>query len=366
MTDSQKFDRYYGTIVGAAVGDAAGASLEFYRHGTITRSVARNAMKMLGGGSLRIGPGQVTDDFELTRTLSNALALKNPNMSFPIDDIATGYIDWYNSHPFDIGRTCAKAFNSYTSYDVANGLTISEHMMNTALNLNIDSQANGALMRCSPIALWCRKLSVDQAMEYARQDAMLSHPNKVCQDANAVFTLTLHHLINHPGDALGALRMAEEYVTNVTDESPIAQQVHDWVLVESKWPIDAISCDCNIGWVRHAFVLAMHCLRNYEYGFEKAIELTLMKGGDTDTNASIVGALLGGLYGEPEIPLYMKNPVMLYRADQWTPNQLGYFRPSQYGTFNSLKVVDKVLGMDDTFNNGFRNTKTYYDDHYLF
>jgi hypothetical protein len=156
--------------------------------------------------------------------------------------------------------------------------------------------------------------------------------------------------------------MAEDYVRNYD----VAQQVHDWVLYESLYPYEAIDCDCDIDAVRHAFVLAFHFLRNYEYGFEKILELTLCKGGDTNTNASIVCAMMGALYGEPHIPLGLKNPVLQFRPDRLMPGSLGYTRPLEYSAYNIWNTVNNVLGMDSTFDNSFRNTKTYYQDHMLF
>jgi ADP-ribosylglycohydrolase len=52
------------SMLGALVGDAAGATLEFC-HREITEEMALKAMTMPGGGNMRVGPGQITDDGEL-------------------------------------------------------------------------------------------------------------------------------------------------------------------------------------------------------------------------------------------------------------------------------------------------------------
>lgn len=85
---------------------------------------------MPGGGALNVGPGQFTDDGELTLSLCYALVKK-----------------WYKSHPFDCGRTCARAFH------VQEGSTLSTILSNAA-RYNMLSEANGALMRVSPIAIF--------------------------------------------------------------------------------------------------------------------------------------------------------------------------------------------------------------------
>ena len=44
--------------------------------------------------------------------------------------------------------------------------------------------------------------------------------------------------------------------------------------------------------------------------YEKAIAAILARGGDTDTNAAIVGGLAGALHGVESIPAHMREPVL--------------------------------------------------------
>ena len=58
------------------------------------------------------------------------------------------------------------------------------------------------------------------------------------------------------------------------------------------------------GWLRHGFVMAYYFLLrltnecNYGYAIKEAIR----QGGDTDTNACIVGGLIGAAVGSDGIP----------------------------------------------------------------
>ena len=133
-------------IWGALVGDACGATLEFYDD-TITEEIARNAMTMSGGGSLRVGPGQITDDGELTLALWSVLRERDPVHGFPIQDVAKAYVAWYESFPFDIGRTCSLAFDALSESELDDAIGIIDDMSRR-------SEANGALMRVTPIAVW--------------------------------------------------------------------------------------------------------------------------------------------------------------------------------------------------------------------
>ena len=65
-------DRAFGIMIGAAIGDSIGSYCEFNLD-RLTINQLDNAMKMNGGGPHYISSGQVTDDTELTISLTNSL-----------------------------------------------------------------------------------------------------------------------------------------------------------------------------------------------------------------------------------------------------------------------------------------------------
>ena len=66
-----------------------------------------------------------------------------------------------------------------------------------------------------------------------------------------------------------------------------------------------------MGWARWGFALAFAALRR-RLPYAEAIEWTLERGGDTDTNAAIVGAMIGALWGASSIPPSMRCPVLAF------------------------------------------------------
>lgn len=62
----------FGCVIGAFVGDAAGARLEFEEN--LTREDVTEALKFNGGGVFNVGPGQVTDDSELAMCLIHGIS----------------------------------------------------------------------------------------------------------------------------------------------------------------------------------------------------------------------------------------------------------------------------------------------------
>jgi len=309
------------SILGALVGDAAGATLEFYRQ-SITEEKALHAMKMPGGGHLRVGSGQITDDGELTLTLLRSLRSSNSSsLSSYLHSIAKGYSDWYESCPFDIGMTCGFAFETYYDF-FRNKINTLDECFEIIRQLNSSSEANGSLMRATAIASYIDThpdLDIQFGIQLAKEDAKLSHPNIVCQEVNMIYVFSLIHLLKgySPNDTL---TLTDHFIVRKITSN----KVKEWYFNESH-DITSMECTKNIGHVRWGFVLAYYFLRNPQISFEEAIKKTLMKGGDTDTNAAIVGGMVACYQ---DIPQYMSQPVLLFDC---TKDSLTHrIRPYEY------------------------------------
>lgn len=336
-----------GAFLGVLVGDAAGAPLEFFR-GRIEERHVLDAMKMIGGGTMSIGPGQITDDGELTLSLAWALVYTNPQKGLPIENIARMYTEWFDSRPFDVGNTCRRAFMRHKNE--ANENVVSE-MMQRSVKDSSGMESNGALMRIVPLAIWCREQPVHVIAQNARMDALLSHPSQVCQDCNALYCIAVSELIR-TGSKLGMSTKERVYsVLSTIDEflngyhslsNSVHLKVREWYLLSKEYAdkhsIDDLHCTMNIGHVKYAFILAFYHLRKMS-SYEDAIKETLLKGGDTDTNAAIVGGMIGALHGNKGIPEYMLKPVLEFDCSKFLRhNELGYMRPKRYSASQALKL----------------------------
>ena len=86
---------------------------------------------------------------------------------------------------------------------------------------------------------------------------------------------------------------------------------------EAQLIAEFLNCRENCGWAQRAFVLAFYFLQKWqalpsETFYQDAIKLTIQQGGDTDTNACIVGGLVGALAGVKDLPEDMLNPVLSF------------------------------------------------------
>lgn len=305
-------DAAMGCLLGALVGDAAGATLEFLgRKPTIED--ANRAMQIPGGGVWNVAPGQITDDGELTLCLAQALA---ESQKFEIESIAQNYARWIDSNPFDIGTTTSASLGAYSQGNFL-GLfrtrSYAATMTRAAAKHCMSSKANGSLMRISPLGIWGYRFSDEELASFAQQDSQLSHPNPSCGYAVACYTIAIASLMRELGDRPMAFSRSKNWLElqekNAQDglEITAIEEVLSWLLdAENNVTVEYSP---HIGFVKIAFTHAFrHLLLDSDY--EEAISETLLGGGDTDTNACIVGGLIGAACGVTAIPESMKHPVL--------------------------------------------------------
>lgn len=303
-----KYKAAMGCLLGALIGDAAGATLEFFERDPTSKDVAW-AMSMPGGGDLQVAPGQITDDGELTLCLARALAECD---RFDLEIIARHYAEWVESRPFDMGFTTSYSLGSYRDVDVAE-VGYAAVMRRSAAKLCMGSKANGSLMRITPLGIWGYNLTASEIANFAIQDTSLSHPNNSCGYAVACYCIAIATLIKHPGKRELAFNNAKNWLKSQADLVKDIYQYHCWAEVAS-WLGDAednlnIPYYPQIGFIKIAFTHAFrHLLLGSDY--ESAIAETLSGGGDTDTNACIVGGLVGAAVGVDEISQKMRDAVL--------------------------------------------------------
>lgn len=314
-------DRAQGCLLGALIGDAAGATLEFLGRRPTEEDLDR-ALAMSGGGVFRLAPGQITDDGELTLALAHALM--DGNGAYDLDKVATRYKAWFDSGPFDIGGTTHSAL----SVRVHDGVSLGEAMTRRAQAHSMGSKANGALMRATPLGIWAARHTVDEAVRAARTDACLTHPNTSCQWANVAYVLAIRHLMLHTGDSSGAIAAARDALETGWEEG--AEEVLGWLddACAGKLP----DCHPQAGFVKIAFTHAFHHLK-VGSGYENALRQVLAQGGDTDTNACIVGGLIGARGGLQDLQQATIDSLTSCRTEQ------GHGRPDWLSTREVYKLA---------------------------
>lgn len=325
--------RAQGCMMGQLAGDALGSLVEFKSLETIQRQYPDGVRDLKNGGTWNTIAGQPTDDSEMALMLARTLVEKQ---TYKKADLEKAYLYWLNSGPFDCGNTIGSSLR---------GRHIPE------------SQANGALMRISPLGIFGVNYDLIQLAEWARQDAAITHINYLCQDINALFTMGIAHAIrsectpvslyqqilqwahdmNTPGNALYTDPSDLDYeVIKLEDEfGKIVKTIEN---AKDSPPEDFISLS---GWVLIAFQNALYQLLHAP-SLEEGIIETIMMGGDTDTNAAICGALLGAVYGIDAVPERWVNIITKCRPEK---GEDGVYvpRPECFWPVDALELADQLV-----------------------
>ena len=269
--ENERISRAQGCLIGQLAGDALGSLVEFQAPEEIRWKYPDGIRDMADGGTWDTIAGQPTDDSELALMLARTLVKRS---AFDRDAIRDAYIFWYESDPFDCG------------YTTSNGLT-GHHKP--------DSQANGAMMRVSPLGIFGANYDLKQVADWARQDAAITHIHQICQDTSALFAMAIAYTIR---TGCGASTLYEQIIS-WAPEITTRQSIIETIQAAKDAPPEDYTV--NQGWVLIAFQNALYQLLHAP-STEQGIIDTVMQGGDTDTNAAICGALLGAVNGLPAIP----------------------------------------------------------------
>jgi ADP-ribosylglycohydrolase len=307
--DSPRLGRAQGCLLGQVAGDNLGALVEFAAEAAIRRSHPDGPRLLEDGGVWGILAGQPTDDSEMALALARSIVARE---GFEREAALEAYRAWLRSSPFDVGGTVGAALRDRP---------------------NPGSQANGSLMRAAPLGIHVHALDPALAAELARQDSSLTHPHPACGDAAAAFVVALGHAIRAGDGPEGAWRAAVEWAAG----SGAARLVVEALEAARHGPP---VCDGGSqGWVRVALHNAFHELLHAP-SLEAGVVATVRRGGDTDTNGAIAGALLGAVHGREAVPLQWRSMVLSCRPLQPRARRP---RPRAYWPVDVLEIAERLL-----------------------
>lgn len=334
--------RAAGCLAGLIAGDNLGAQVEFMDAASIAKRVQEHPLRMEDGGVWNILAGQPTDDGELALALARSLV---EHSGYSPDGAARAYVHWLNSGPFDIGNTTRQALIGPLRYPF---LSIVEACRTAA---SPSSQANGALMRVAPIGIAAHgrpKL----AAEWARHDASLTHPHRVCQEANAAMAAAISVGVAG-GSRTAMLESALGVVANDEETSSVRQSLEAAAAGE---PVQEFQA--QMGWVLIALQNAFYQLMQ-ERCVEEAIMDTVLRGGDTDTNACIAGALVGAAEGIVRVPSIWSLSIAACR-----PQATARSRPHLFWPCDIILLGKALLGTGDFAARETTQTPPLNPDHF--
>jgi ADP-ribosyl-[dinitrogen reductase] hydrolase len=282
-----------GCLVGLAVGDALGGPLEFMERFEIAQKFGGGLRNMIGGGWLRLRPGETTDDTAMARMLAESLLARE---TFDCDDVAARYVAWLRTNPKDVGNITRLALQAWRK-----GVFLPHAALGAHRQTGGKSAGNGTIMRCAPIAL---RYAYDERklIDASRDEALITHFDPKAWTGSVAVNLLIHHLL-HDMPLREAIRRVADRIRR---EPRSAHEVAD--ALESLTPTTRADSLGTSGYVIDTLRIAVWGLLRHE-SFEDALIAVINLGGDADTQGAVTGALAGARWGYESIPQRWLEPL---------------------------------------------------------
>jgi ADP-ribosyl-[dinitrogen reductase] hydrolase len=290
-------DRYLGCLLGLAVGDALGTTLEFTSPGSFDP-----IEDMVGGGPFSLDPGQWTDDTSMALCLAESLIQRR---GFDPTDQMERYVRWWQDghlsstgRCFDIGGTTSVSLSRFQrTRDPYAGPT------------GNDTAGNGSIMRLAPVPL-LYAASASEAMSKAADSSRTTHGAQAAVDACRYMA----------GIIVGAIRGEAKETLLWQGYTPVPGSWEDAPLHPEIADIAAGSFKRKdppqirgTGHVVKSLEAALWAFYNSD-DFTTGALMAVNLGEDADTTGAVYGQIAGAYYGVEDIPPSWREKIA-FRGD---------------------------------------------------
>ena len=274
---NDRIHRARGALLGLAVGDAVGTTVEFKPRGTF-----KPMTDMVGGGPFNLEVGQFTDDTSMALCLAASLI----ESGFDLHDQMTRYTRWANEgymssngRCFDIGIATRGALQRFQrSGEPLAGST------------DPNSAGNGCIMRLAPVPI--RYLDQPElAVRYSEEQARTTHQAPECLSASRLFGEILVRALQ------GQTKDQELSPPELAEKLPV--KLHG--IGQGRYRTKDRQAIRGTGYVVDSLEATLWCFDQTE-NFRDCILMAANLGDDADTTAAQAGQLAGAFYGESGIP----------------------------------------------------------------
>lgn len=276
LDDPALIDRAIGALLGLAVGDAIGTTLEF-----AARDAQPPLVDMVGYGPFGLKAGQWTDDTAMALALADSLKHRH---GFDARDCMSRFVNWYRwgvysctGDCFDIGGVTRAALHQFEKTGDPFAGSTAEF-----------SAGNGSLMRLAPVPIWGLKHGAKVVADIAWEQSRTTHGAFPCLEACEGFALITARAIAGESKAAVLAPPAELRPGKVGE------------VLAGQWRGKSRDQISSSGYVVHSLEAALWCV-DQAADFPEAVLLAANLGDDADTVAAITGQLAGALWGASSI-----------------------------------------------------------------
>ena len=352
-------DKAHGMLIGVAYGDALGAPCEFNGKGPYVPDrinddwyfEKRNQYNFM----VKHQPGQVTDDTEMTIALIRAL-----KCGYSKSTAIQEYHRFVNSATYSLGTNTKSLFHGYKSVKLFEKKYLKRFSTSSSI---INSQSNGHLMRLSPIALLENSETRNLVAEL---DCRITNPSPLSIRISLLYVNLLNKCLKENDVAICKSIVLSLCTSEVKND--IAHCFRD--AMKSVFDRDLQN---QRGWNVHSLSVSLWVALN-NVSFHEGIKEIIKRGGDTDTNAAIGGALLGAIFGKSKM---MESDIVAWNTDYIFKKtqakiESGHgsyekclIRHSSWHPAELLKDTTTIIGIkldNDLLNNDIEYIKTLLKD----
>lgn len=336
-------DKIRGCLVGGAIGDALGYSVEFMTYPSIIRQYGSDGITNF---TLEDNLALFSDDTQMTLFTANGLLngiVRNNYLhrqSSLIDNIGNAYIDWYKTQLRQNYRIPENERNCWIS-DIPQlyALRAPGNTCLTAIQQRINgskvennSKGCGGIMRIAPIALAFGKYPSENAQEIFNYQANIIH--LACEAARlthlhplgflpaGLMAFLLYKILHSPDaitpqwikstvfEGLWYLDNTVDSVRGVTYKQLYHKELDELNIItlrtvklaeEADNDADAIK-KLGQGWTAdEAWYIALYCCIRHLDSVHDAIIAAVNHDGDSDSTGAIAGNIMGAIHGYQSI-----------------------------------------------------------------
>jgi ADP-ribosyl-[dinitrogen reductase] hydrolase len=258
-------DRLKGCLVGGAIGDGLGSAFE----------------GQVPGSSIDLDvPWAITDDTQLTMATCEALIeSKRPAP----EKMAAIFLEWYNGRRLTgLGSSTLKALRD---------LQIGAHWWLAGRSGEYGA-GNGAAMRIAPLAFF---LSPDEDRALIRDICSITHKNDEAYVGCLCLLYALTYIIQGKWDETSSLiELITPHIPDTATRDNLLR-LQDKPELTIKEAADLVGCSGHVVQSIPFVISAAQKIRSKS--FTSILIEIILCGGDTDTNASMAGQIIGAYHG---------------------------------------------------------------------
>ncbi|MBX7246814.1 MAG: ADP-ribosylglycohydrolase family protein [Candidatus Sumerlaeaceae bacterium] len=292
-------DCYRGALVGAAIGDALGATVDELSREQIKAKHGVHR-EIVGGGRLKSAAGEVGIDTKLALAVAQSLA---ENGETDIKDVATRMVASYGkiSDTKGAGPTTRAALEALKP----KGKDVFSAARKVSQQKGHDVAGSGSVVRVAPVGM-LRRVQFKEMIVETINVCRLTHYDQRSVDACIAFNFGISYLTSGKDPSkllfktwrfLMDSRAGKDYRELVGEQEPAQDMVKSLKAVNDIQYDDLKANGQAIETTQAAYWLLLNAI-DFEEGLVRAVNL----GGDAATMGAVAGALLGARFGEHAMP----------------------------------------------------------------